>query len=561
MWWGLFAGAVVWALNLAGAFSEEIFNPGGFAQLQAFFVAALHPQRDLEFLGIALHATLVTLAYAVGGAALSLLLGFVGGVFTSEVWWEAIWPYGARFGGHRGPWLIMRAGLAIPRGVHEIVWGLIFINIIGLDPLSAILAIAIPFGAITAKVFSEILDETPREPFLALRNGGAPTSHAFLYTLLPQASRDLIAYGFYRLDCAVRAATVLGIIGAGGLGFQIFVSLKTLKFEQIWTFLYALFLLNGAFDLWSGMVRRRLGSSMTCSVRCHASKPDWRLVNNAPSPRKDLALRGSMIALALLIPFSFWYVAPDVSKLFSPRTFEQLRYMVALAFPPDFGAQSLTHWLELAGITVGMSVLALAFAGLWGLLLSFPAARNFLLPGGLAAGARGNGGWAHRVGALVAFSFTRFFLLTARSIPPPIWALLLLFVMFPGILPGALALGLYTVGVLGRLMAEVIENLDERPVFALKVGGASKSQAFLYGVLPAAAPRFLAYLLYRWEEIMRATVMIGLVGAGGLGRLLVEQLIAFDGQAALATLIIFGLLSLAVDMLSSMARRDFRDGR
>ncbi|MDG5726842.1 hypothetical protein, partial [Acinetobacter baumannii] len=81
------------------------------------------------------------------------------GVLSAEVWWQSI--NSGRF--HRFyimPWLAVRVGLAIPRAIHELIWGLFFINIFGLDPLVAIGAIAIPFGAITAKVFSEILDET-----------------------------------------------------------------------------------------------------------------------------------------------------------------------------------------------------------------------------------------------------------------------------------------------------------------------------------------------------------------------------------------------------------------
>lgn len=556
MWWALFTAAILWSLARAGLFSGEVFNPGGLGQLHAFFAAAFHPQLDAEFLALVLDATLVTLAYAVCGASLSLLLGFFGGILSSEIWWESAWPH-RRLGNHRAPWLAVRTGLAVPRGIHEIIWGLIFVNIIGLDPLTAILAIAIPFGAITAKVFSEILDETPRQPFITLRSSGAPTLHAFAYTLLPQAFRDFLSYGFYRLDCAVRAATVLGMIGAGGLGFQIFVSLKTLKFEQIWTFFYALFILNGLIDLWSTVVRQRLGSRVTCSDLCYDPNLTAPLAAR-PTQRGDRVLRGSLLGLAVLAPFSFWYVAPDVSKLFSARTMEQLRYMAAVSLPPDFSALPLSRWLELAGVTLAMSILATAFAGVFGLLLSFPAASNFLLPGGLMDMGRGSGRW-QRIGGTAVLLLARLVLLAGRSIPPPIWALILLFVMFPGILPGALALGLYTVGVLGRLMAEVTENLDDRPLFALKASGTGSGHVFTYGVLPPTLPRFIAYLLYRWDEIMRATVVIGLIGAGGLGQLLVEQLTAFNNQAVLSTLIIFVTLSFAVDLISNLARRDFRN--
>jgi phosphonate transport system permease protein len=154
---------------------------------------------------------------------------------------------------------------------------------------------------------------------------------------------------------------------------------------------------------------------------------------------------------------------------------------------------------------------------------------------------------------------TRALLLVTRSIPAPIWALILLFVLFPGILPGAAALGLYTLGVLGRLVAEAVENLDDRPLWALKSQGAGGSQVFAYGVLPLTFPRFLGYTFYRWEEALRATVVVGLVGAGGLGRLLTKQLSSFDYPGLLSTLIIFVMLTFLVDITRASARRAFRE--
>jgi phosphonate transport system permease protein len=134
----------------------------------------------------------------------------------------------------------------------------------------------------------------------------------------------------------------------------------------------------------------------------------------------------------------------------------------------------------------------------------------------------------------------------------------MLFVLFPGILPGAMALALHTLGILGRLMAEVIENLDERPLSALKAQGASGPQVFLYGVLPLTLARFVAYTFYRWEVSIRETVIVGLVGAGGLGRLLTEQLSSFDYRGVVTTLICFLVLTFLVDLISASAQRTIR---
>jgi phosphonate transport system permease protein len=107
-------------------------------------------------------------------------------------------------------------------------------------------------------------------------------------------------------------------------------------------------------------------------------------------------------------------------------------------------------------------------------------------------------------------------------------------------------------------MAEVVENQDERPLRALKAQGAAKPQVFLYGVLPATMPRFLSYSLYRWEIAIRATFIVGLVGAGGIGRLLTEQLSRFDYRSVIVTIMAYIALTFLVDLVSASVRKGIR---
>ncbi|MBW4545458.1 MAG: ABC transporter permease subunit [Symplocastrum torsivum CPER-KK1] len=556
--WGLvLVASLVWSLHTAGLFQGDLINQGGWTLVLRFLAAAIHPELSAELLKLTLEASLKTLAYAVCGTALSVLIGLVGGVLSSEVWWQSVLAV-SRGTTYRTPtyWLVVRAVLAIPRAIHELIWALFFVNIFGLDPLVAILAIAIPFGAITAKVFSEILDETPRQALLALLNSGVPPLNAFIYSLIPQAFLNLLSYSFYRFECSIRSAAVLGIIGAGGLGYELLLSLQSLRYEQMWTFLIALILLSGITDFWSAMLRRRLGAP---------SRLDLNVLNlqerKNPVSQTDPVVKGSFLGGIVLVLFSFWYVQADYSKLWAPRTAQLLAGVVQDAFPPD-GSQ-LSQLFTLSLQTLAMSILAMAVAGLGGILLSFPAASNFLLPGGIFD--RGKSaqpsffrGDLNRWWGTSVLVCTRFLLLFVRAVPEPIWALIFLFVLFPGILPGAIALGLHNLGILGRLMAEVTENLDERPMRSLKALGATSPQVFLYSVLPLTLPRFIAYILYRWEVCIRATVIVGLVGAGGLGRLLTEQLSSFDYKGLLTTLIVFIALTFLVDLISASVRRTLR---
>ncbi|PSB13240.1 phosphate ABC transporter permease [filamentous cyanobacterium CCP1] len=553
--------AIGLSLFVSGVFHQEWFNAGGVPQLFRFLRSFLNPDLSPEFLQLTGNATLITLAYAVCGTALSVAIGLIGGILCSEVWWNSVFPSRQNTVHStvqkKSPWIVLRATLAIPRSIHELIWGLFFVNIFGLDPLVGILAIAIPYGAIVSKVFSELLDETPRQPLHALLNSGVAPLTAFCYTLLPQAFLDLLSYTFYRFECSIRSAAVLGIIGAGGLGYQIILSLQSLRYEQLWTLFIALFFLTGSVDLSSALLRRHLGSPSRIDLNLRKRSALTSLQSRSLQNQKTLQINAfALIVLFALILFCFWYVEADFSKLWSSRTLNLLQDIAHASFPPAFNWEILQQLVRLSLQTIAMSILAIVLAGIGGIVLSFPAAYNFFLPGGLIRATRQN--LASQILAWMGLLLTRSVLLIFRAIPSPIWALVMLFVLFPGILPGAIALGLHNMGILGRLMAEVNENLDQRPLQALKAQGTPASLIFLYGVLPLTLTRFLAYILYRWEVCTRETVIVGLVGAGGLGRLLTEQLSSFDYRSVIVTLGVFILLTFGVDWLSGIARRSLR---
>ncbi len=553
----IFAAALGVSLLQAGVFEQSVVNPGGWPLAWRFVRAALRPELSIELLPLAVQSTLVTLAYAICGTTLSLIIGAIGGILSSEVWWHSVLPNRAgrfRVAAALAPWLAVRALLAIPRAIHEAIWGVFFVNIIGLDPLTAVLAIAIPFGAITAKVFAEILDETPRTALHALQGSGVKPFAALMYSILPQSFPELLSYTFYRFECAIRSAALLGIIGAGGLGYQILLSLQSLRYQQMWTFLYALILLSGLTDVWSAWVRRGLNQA---TAREKVGRGERASHRTAPALSQPAAFpRVSLLIATLLIPFGFWYVNADVGKLTAPRTIHLLARIAADSFPPRLDSSLLVELLHLSGQTLSMSILAMTFAGIGGLVLSYPAARGFLQPGGMLSSQDDS----HRFSIIGAalYATTRGILLVTRAIAEPIWAFIFLLVLFPGLLPGAFGLGLYNLGILGRLMAEVAEHVDRRPLQALEAQGASRPQIFAYGVLPATLRRNLAYVLYRWEVCMRATAVVGLVGAGGLGRTLSEQLASFDYRSVSTTLLFFIGLTFLVDLTSTTVRRMLR---
>ena len=271
-------------------------------------------------------------------------------------------------------------------------------------------------------------------------------------------------------------------------------------------------------------------------------------------------LRWSAYAMALLIAASWAFILMDGNSgfgdLFRERTWQNAgRFVASLAGtgsedPSPF--TQATRWREtgqLALNTLAMSVLAMGIAGSGALVLLMPGARN-VSDGTL-------GGAPSRTGAL-AYAAVRVFYTLTRAVPELVWAMLIVFFLSPGIIPGALALGIHNLGIVGRLTSEVVENLDPAPARALRAAGASSPKVLLYGVFPQALPLFLTFLMYRWEVVIRTTVVVGFLNAGGLGREFRLRMSWFHYDDVALLLVWYLLLVIAVDILSAQLRRRVR---
>jgi len=192
-----------------------------------------------------------------------------------------------------------------------------------------------------------------------------------------------------------------------------------------------------------------------------------------------------------------------------------------------------------------MSIIATGFATIAAIFTMVPAARN-VADGSLTLAKKWHG-W-------LSFGMVRSGYIFTRAVPELIWAMIIIFVFKPGILPGAIALALHNYGILGKLLAEVIEDLDSRPIRNLASCGANKIQILLLGVLPATLPRFLTYILYRWEVIMRTTIVVGFVGAGGLGQQFKLSMSFFHYTDITLFLFFYLVLVYAADFISEKVR-------
>ena len=247
----------------------DLVPRAGGARIAAdFFGSALRPALDwesstpplgatsfLHTVGAALRRTLV---FALAALSLALALGLPLGLVASR--WQEAGALANTTPARRRIRTLRRSArvlIALLRSVHELVWAVVFLAALGLNSAAAVVAIAIPYAGVLAKVFSELLDEAPPEAARALRAAGLSSPAVFLLGTLPRALPDMTAYAFYRFECATRSAAVLGFFGFPTIGYGIRQSFEDLHYAEVWTQLWALAAVVLLLEAWSAAWRKR----------------------------------------------------------------------------------------------------------------------------------------------------------------------------------------------------------------------------------------------------------------------------------------------------------------
>lgn len=258
-----------------------------------------------------------------------------------------------------------------------------------------------------------------------------------------------------------------------------------------------------------------------------------------PPPLFDARCKACWFTAGLLalVVASFWTLNLQWAQFMSLDALRSMGRFVAEFYPPDLSSGFVAKVALGAVETLAMSALGTGLAAVMGLALALFASKP---PSGGQAGGR---------------TVTRLLLNALRSIPELVWAALLLISAGLGPFAGTLALAFHTTGVLGRLFAESIENTPPGPGAALRTQGVCSSLIFWYATLPQVLPQLLSYTLYRWENNIRAAAVLGVVGAGGLGQLLVFHLGLFQMNKTATILAAMLLMVAVVDGLSHYARR------
>jgi phosphonate transport system permease protein len=448
-----------------------------------------------------------------------LLTGILSPDFSAIEVWSVIWTVafavlGVVVGGTAGLVLalffdrsrLVRLAAACLRSVHELFWALFLLQITGLSPVTGILAIALPYTGTFAKVFAELFEEADKSADTVLPHRTSVVSR-FAFARFPVVAEQLKTYVLYRLECAMRSTLVLGFVGLPTIGFHLESYFKEAHYSEAAALLLCFYVLIGTRRLWARPWTVPLLALASLFVLPEGSGNGsmWSHIARffghdiIPAPLRSGSLRQSDTWAA----FGGW-TWRIASHQIAPGTVE----------------------------TLILAQIALVAAGALALLLYPIVSRRFL------------GQVGHYLG--------RAMLVVVRSTPEYMLAYLLLQLMGPSMLPAIIALALHNGAIIGYLLGRQSDQLQ------LRVDAPSGANLYFYQTTPTLYGQFLAYLLYRWELIIRESAIFGILGVKTLGYYVDAAISELRLDTAALLLVGVAVLSMSVDALSRNLRRRLR---
>ena len=526
-----------------------LVEPEAIASVLSFLRGLFPPDLSLPFLRVVGAATLQTLAIAIAGTALSIVISIPLGMLATPVLWQrgvlvAGEPSGIGYFFYATLSRATRALLGFLRAVPDLVWALLFVVTVGLGSLAGTLALAISYAGVLGRVYADVFDDVDRGALEALQATGATRSQIFLFGIWPQAAPSVAAYTLYSFECCVRAASVLGFIGAGGIGYEISISMRLFEYGQVLTLLATLLLLVAATDAVSRFIRRRL----------HANAPAGSLAHqriNDETPPSQLKQRAAALLLLILLAGSFYFAGfYDLLRANSGLFARSVRF-IGQMFPPDLDPAFLRSLAVPLIQTIGISVMGTLIGVVIGAALALPATSTVVL-GEADEAARSS--LREQLAWRAVYYGARFALSLLRSIPELVWVLVCVLAVGLGPFAGTLAIGLHTGGVLGKLYGETLEEVPAKPVEALRAVGAHPLQVFAWGIWPQARAILLSYTVLRWDFNLRVSTILGLVGGGGLGLAIYNNVQLAFYQRVTTLIAIVYVLVIVTDWLGDRLR-------
>jgi phosphonate transport system permease protein len=447
---------------------------------------------------------------------------------------------------------VCRTVISLTRAVPDLVLGAVFVSALSIGPLPGVLALAIHSIGMVGKLFADAIEQAAEAPREATISVGATRRQTTRASIIPQAMPSMIATALFRLEINIRASSVLGLVGAGGIGVLIQTSLRSLDYRSALGAVAVIFVVVTVGELLSVRIRSAIlgeTAAMTRSARhgwfsqkiiardTRVNKKSFETQALSPPWTWDRMFSTATIS-GFLLAFVIAVLTIDIDWARTIPFIPQIFTVFGDLFPPDFTtvrSEMVTGIVESVVIAVIATGLGLFIA----LPLSLLAARNIMTK-------------------KILSTVTRLVMLAFRGIPELIIAVIFVSAMGLGPVPGTLALTVVTASFSAKLFAEALEEVDAAPREAVLAVGAGKIQEFFASVVPQFMPAFTGHFLYILDVNLRSSTVLGIVGGGGIGFLLLNSMRVLEFQTTGAIVIaIFGIV-LAIELIGNWVRQLLR---
>lgn len=409
------------------------------------------------------------------------------------------------------------------RTIPSLIWAALLVSIFSIGKFSGIIALTIIAFLISLKLFREYIESIKENQLNSTRAVGANSIQVLRYCILPYIFELSISIFFIVLETNIRSATILGLVGAGGIGQIMWRDLNHLRYDNLSTLILILFITVLMIDFLSLFIRKYF-TKMTINFKSLKTYRRYQIL-------KIFYIPIAVIGLLLLALKSF-NITYDRLILGLNQGRDIIGRM--LRIDSSYFSKLIEGIMESFFIAIFATIMGALFSLVFSYLTAYNTAPKRFIS-----------------------IFLKGIINILRTFPPIITAIIFFRGVGPGPLAGAMALSIYTTGVLTKMYSEVLESTERDIKDSIIITGATNLQSYRYGLLPHTFPTFISLVLYRLESNIRNSTILGVIGAGGIGTILAMNITWRNWEKVGLLLLGISIMIIIIDKLSNYLRKLF----
>ena len=416
---------------------------------------------------------------------------------------------------------VLSAVFSVFRTLPSLIWAALLVSFFSAGRFSGLLALSIISFFMSTKLIKEYIEAMDKDDFDFYKSLGIGKGKIYYKIILTKMRKFIVSTFLLCLESNIRSASILGLVGAGGIGQRLWLELNHMNYDRVSSIIFMLLILIFLIDLVSQKIRE-------IDIKSPIN------VNNLASYKKSNILREILFIIFLIALFFIIKFSININYERFTLGLKQGGVIIRKIISPDFAylSRAVTAAFESAAIAI--------FASLMGAIVSFiftPFTAVNIAP-------------SKKVSVLFKVLIN-----VIRTFPAIISAIIFFRGLGPGPFAGALALSVYTSGMLSKLYFEYIEDIPAETIMSMKALGLSPFTMYAKIIYPKTYRSFLGFVLYRLESNVRNSSILGLIGAGGIGTLLSMNIAWRNWNRVGSLLLVSSIMIIFFDYLSSTIRK------